>query len=271
MIRLPSQFEIAGRALRQALRERSAPPGAVVLAYHDVVVAEPAENEWVVSVERLRSHVKTLRRLGFQIVPLPDLMDRYLTGESVDQMAALTFDDALAGVYRFGAPALADLDAPATVFVVSDAPAGPPAWWPNSGPIMTNDELLDLASVGWTIGAHSATHSSLPSVDPAALVDEVTGCRKRLVERGFDEPDFFAYPFGHYNENVVAAMADAGFRASFSFLNGRILGELDRLRLPRLTMGIHSTPSRLAYHLLRAADTWPDHQLPAVVGDASQG
>jgi len=266
MIRLPSQFEVAGRAFRHMVRERSAPPGAVVLAYHDVVVAEPAENEWVVSVARLRSHVATLRRLGFEIVRLPDLMDRYLAGDSVDQLAALTFDDALAGVYRLGAPALADLDAPATVFVVSDAPAGPPAWWPNSGPIMTNDELLDLRSAGWTIGAHSATHASLPGVGLDALADEVTGCRDRLIERGFSTPDLFAYPFGHYDANVLDALGDAGFRAGFSFLNGRVHGDLDLFRLPRLTMGIHSTPSRLTYHLLREAESWPDHQLPAVTG-----
>jgi len=266
MIRLPSQFEVAARSLRRAVNERSAPPGAVVLAYHDVVAHEPAENEWVVSVERLRSHVATLRRFGFEIVPLPEMMDRWLGGDSVDRMAALTFDDALEGVWRFGAPALADLDAPATVFVVSGAPGGPPAWWPESGPVMTNDALLELASIDWTIGAHSATHGSLPTMGLDALVEEVAGCRDRLVERGFVAPDLFAYPFGHYDSTVVDALHDAGFRAGFSFLNGRLHGDLDPFRIPRLTMGVHSTPSRLAYHLLREADSWPDHQLAAVTG-----
>ncbi|MCW2816684.1 MAG: hypothetical protein JWN84_4139, partial [Nocardioides sp.] len=38
----------------------------------------------------------------------------------------------------------------------------------------------------------------------------------------------------------------------------------DVLRLPRFTMGAHHGRLRLAYHLARPADSWPDHQLDRV-------
>lgn len=244
-------------------RTRQGADGAVVLAYHDVVAAEPGENEWVVSARRLRMHVETLRRMGFSIVPIGELIDRMAANDPIDRLAVLTFDDALLGVHRHAAPILADLDAPATVFVVSDAPEGPPAWWPNSGPIMSADQVAEMQREGWTIGAHSRTHASLPTLSAGDIVHEVSGSRAALQARGFGAVDTFAYPFGHYDSRVLEAIAGAGYRAAFTFLNGRITSGLDRFRLPRLTMGVHSTAARLAYHLLRPADTWPEHQLEA--------
>ena len=263
MIRLPPNVQIASQAVARALRTRQGAPGAVVLAYHDVVAQEPGENEWVVSAARLRSNGATLRRLGFDIVTLSDLMERFRAGQSVDRLAVLTFDDALLGVYRYAAPVLAELGVPATVFVVSDAPEGPPAWWPNSGPIMSNDQVHELAREGWTIGAHSGTHASLPTLSGLALADEVGGARNRLGARGFPDTEYFAYPFGHYDDAVLEELRAAGFTAGFTFLNGRVDLGLDQLRLPRLTMGVHSSSARLAYHLLRKSDSWPDHQLDA--------
>lgn len=264
--RLPAlrdKAALVARTATAAARTRQAADGAVVLAYHDVVESEPGENEWVVSAARLRSHVVTLRRLGFEIVDLDHLLERFDAGESVDRLAVLTFDDALRGVHRFGAPVLADLDAPATVFVVSDAPEGPPAWWPNSGPIMAPSEVAELHREGWTIGAHSKSHASLPTQSPTDIADEVGGSRRDLQARGYGAVDAFAYPFGHYDQPVLEAMRAAGYRAGFSFLNGRVSLGLDRLRLPRLTMGVHSSAARLSYHLMRSPDSWPDHQLLA--------
>jgi hypothetical protein len=63
---------------------------------------------------------------------------------------------------------------------------------------------------------------------------------------------------------VRRAAGDAGYRAAFTFLNGRIDGRHDPFRLPRLTMGSHHSALRLAHHLGRPATSWPDTQLDAV-------
>ncbi|MDP9020793.1 MAG: hypothetical protein M3N25_08325, partial [Actinomycetota bacterium] len=57
-----------------------------------------------------------------------------------------------------------------------------------------------------------------------------------------------------------------GYRAGYSFLNGRITAGLDRYRLPRITMGRGQGRPRLAYHLVRSSRSWPDTQSDAVGG-----
>jgi len=252
------------------LTHRGPPPGGLILAYHDVVADEAGHNKWVVGVDRLRGHVETLRRLGYRIVHLTEIVDAVIAGRSPDRMAALTFDDALEGVYRFGAPTLAELGAPATVFVVSNAWSSAPAWWPGSAPVMTLEELQEMTALGWSVGAHSRTHPSLPSLAGPILAGEVAGAVEELQRLGFAPVDTFAYPFGHYNASVIEAVSASSCRAACSFLNGRVSAADDRFQLPRLTMGVHVSNQRLAYHALRSSASWPAHQVGESLGGGDE-
>ncbi len=253
-------------ALRQLGRRRAA-AGAVVLGYHDVVdpSATPAD-ALSVDPSLLAAHLDTLQRLGLTIRPLGELVDRLERGDDVDGLAAITFDDALVGVHR---QALAVLDAAgvsATVFVVADHLGVPPPWWPGSQRTMTETELREVAAAGHSIGSHTATHGSLPTATAADLERELVTSRHTLEAITGTPVDTLAYPSGHHDRAVRDAASAAGYRAAFTFLNGRILGGEDPWMLPRLTMGTHASPRRLAYHLLRSAGSWPDHQIE-VPGD----
>lgn len=267
MLKIKSPMQAAARGLAG----RAADAGGMVLAYHDVVEDMAGHNEWVVDQRSLRNHVIQLRRLGFRVVPLGTLVDALAAGDDATNMVAITFDDALVGVFDLAAPILAELDAPATVFVVSDAIGESPAWWPGSQPVMSDSSLDALASAGWTIGAHTRTHPSLPKLDAVAVRDEIDGCRRALQDRFGVPVDHLAYPFGHFDPTATIAARDAGFTAAFTFLNGRVAATDDRYRLPRLTMGTHMTGLRLGYHAARTSQSWPNHQLDEVLGDGATG
>ena len=126
---------------------------------------------------------------------------------------------------------------------------------------------MRVHSLGLTLGGHTRTHASLPSLTSSERADELSGCRADLERLTGSSVDLLAYPSGHHDSAVRAATRDAGFRAAFTFLNGRVGGGDDAYRLPRLTMGAHMTPHRLAYHLTRSARSWPDHQLDRVEGE----
>ena len=263
-----------GAAGRLATR-RSPLGGGVVLAYHDVVAGSAVDGPWSVTAAQLRTHLDVVRRLGFRFAPLSELTGRALRGESVDGLAAVVFDDALAGVARHALPILHELEVPSTLMTVSTAWGAPPAWWPGSAPTMTRAELVEAVAHGVDLAAHTRTHQSLAALadrGPSAageLRDEVAGCRDQLENITGSPVDLFAYPFGHHTPAVREAVEEAGYTAAFTFLNGRVEPGLDALRLPRLTMGAHQSGPRLAYHLARAADSWPDHQLDRVSGDAA--
>ncbi|WP_323793383.1 polysaccharide deacetylase family protein [Nocardioides sp.] len=263
--KLKAPLSAAGRLVTR----RSGRGGGVVLAYHDVVAGAEVDGPWSVTADQLSTHLRVVRRLGFTFVTLADLTRRTLAGESVDGLAAIAFDDALAGVARNALPILHEQGVPSTLMTVSTAWGNQPAWWPGSDRTMTRAELAEAVGHGVDLAAHTRTHTSLTALasGPAgALRDEVEGCRDELEDLTGAPVKLFAYPFGHHDPAVREAVETAGYDAAFTFLNGRVGSGLDRHRLPRLTMGAHQSAARLAYHLARPAHSWPDHQVDRVDG-----
>ncbi|MEJ7770695.1 MAG: polysaccharide deacetylase family protein [Geodermatophilaceae bacterium] len=259
--RLRNVLETSGRLAHT----RSVPSAGVVLAYHDVIAAgESPPNPYAVTARALRAQLRLVKRLGLRLVELSEFTDRLLYGAGTAGLASVTFDDALVGVYRHALPILLEEEAPATLLPVTGVLGVRPEWWPGSARTMTRSELDDAVAAGLGIAAHTRTHRSLPELDDSTLADELAGARAELADIAGQPVDVLAYPFGHHDARVRSVARAAGYRAGFTFLNGRMRGGEDLFRLPRLTMGQRSSRLRFGYHLSRPADSWPDHQLPAV-------
>jgi peptidoglycan/xylan/chitin deacetylase (PgdA/CDA1 family) len=239
--------------------------GAVVFAYHDIDDDGGNATTYLATPERLRTQLLSVMSWGLSFVGLGELCDRHDRGESLDGLAAISFDDGLHGVYRHALPILRELDVPATVFVVAD-PGSCAQPWPGSR-TMTDQEVRALAENGVTIGSHTMSHSSLPDLDADELRYELRTSRARLEEVAQHPVDLLAYPYGHHDPRVRAEAREAGYRAGCTFLNGRFTPEVDPYRVPRLTMNDQHRP-RLAYHVARPASSWPDHQLDVVLDRA---
>lgn len=256
-----SRVPHAARAMVELIRGRARASG-VVLAYHDVTAREA--HGLSVTAPRLRAHIRLLRRLGLRIAPLAELDERLNSGRSCAGLAGLSFDDGLIGVHRHALAVLQEEKAPATVFAVSNALGVAPAWWPGSVRTMTRTELAEVVAAGVGVGAHTRTHPSLPSLADDALRAELRDCRIELEDLFGKPVAAVAYPSGHHDVRVRAAARAAGYRTGFTFLNGRLSGTENLYTLPRFTMTARHQPARLAYHLARRADSWPDHQRDVV-------
>jgi peptidoglycan/xylan/chitin deacetylase (PgdA/CDA1 family) len=236
-------------------------PGAIVFAYHDVGDDPANTTDYYVSPAMLRDQLSWGQAWGLRFVDLTTLTDAVQRGAGLDRLAAIVFDDSLVGVHHHAMPVLADMGLPATVFTVSAALGSSPPWWSGAARVMTRDELLELPSAGIRVQSHTRTHPSLPLLDDRGVQREIADSRAELEDLVQAPVDLFAYPFGHYDRRARAVVAESGYRAGYSFLNGRITAGLDRYRLPRLNMWPGQTRARLAYHLARPASSWPDHQL----------
>lgn len=253
-------------AIRALAGGRITTPGGLVLAYHDVVPGTDDLYDYAVTAEQFRDHLDWVTAAGLRIAPLAELVDRLVEGRPLDGLVAIAFDDCLEGVRRHAAPVLLERGLPATLFAVSDVLGRHPVWWPDAGLVMSAGALAELADAGLAVGAHTRTHPSLPALAPAALRDEVAGSGDALADSLGRRPELFAYPFGHHDDAVRAAVAEAGYRAGFSFLNGRVTAGLDLFRLPRLNAHAGLDRPRLLFQLARPAASWPDHQAAAVHG-----
>ncbi len=270
IVYLPLVKRLRGPLSALLARARRAPgPGHIVLGYHDVLAPGSESVGLSVSSSDLRRQIEQVREAGYTVVSVDELVDALETASDTGPLAAITFDDALGGLWEHGMEALADLEAPATVFVVADHLGVDPPWWPGMPATMTAHQLGTWVAAGHTVGSHSRSHRSLPELTDSELAVELSGSRIKLqnllADVGVEQAvDLLAYPSGHQSAWVRVGAELAGYRAAFTFLNGRAEVGNDLLRLPRITMGEHSTAMRFAYHLYRAADSWPDHQLDSV-------
>jgi peptidoglycan/xylan/chitin deacetylase (PgdA/CDA1 family) len=142
---------------------------------------------------------------------------------------------------------------PATVFAIGANGDGQALRWPEIArwtdsphhaelASLTWDELRDLQRAGWEIGAHSMTHASLPTLSDQDLAFEVEASRSVIAER-LGSCTTFAYPYGHHDDRVVAAVRRAGFTAACTLAGSHPVDE--PFRRPRV--GIYRRDSGLRF------------------------
>jgi peptidoglycan/xylan/chitin deacetylase (PgdA/CDA1 family) len=188
---------------------------------------------------------------------------------------AVTFDDGWVSVLRHGFPILRSLAVPATVFVAAglvDTHEQPlrgtviDPWQdtPHRDELhcLSWEQLRELASGGWEIGAHSMTHPLLTGVDDARLAWELQQSKRRCEEMLGVPCRTMAYPTGDFDERVEKAVAAAGYEAAAA-LPRRFDDSSDPLAWPRVS--IQRRDRDLAFRMkvspvvraLRRSPVWP--------------
>lgn len=206
-----------------------------VLTYHGVGAAtdEQDPSRLVVTPARLRSHIAHLQGRGYRFLRASDLVGREVrSGEAV-----LTFDDGFLD-WRTGLlPVLEELKVPATLYVNPGLWGGqhadvhgPP------GRLLDRAQAAELAASPWVeLGSHALTHRDLRTLDDATVRDELVGS-KAVIEDLTQRPCLtHAYPFGLYDERVVAAAEEAGYQLAWDWLPGRWERPLAAPRMPAPT------------------------------------
>jgi peptidoglycan/xylan/chitin deacetylase (PgdA/CDA1 family) len=113
--------------------------------------------------------------------------------------------------------------------------------------VMTVEEVRKILASGLIeIGAHSVTHSLLSSLTSAEQSSEITGSRDACCDLVGYRPCTFAYPFGDYNDDTVAIVADAGFGLACTTDAFGVGRDAQRLRMPRLRVGEWTVPELVA-------------------------
>lgn len=215
-----------------------------VLVYHGVGDAGDGDDpkRLLTSPRHLQAHVRFLQRCGYGFATAEEVEGRPRRGHVV-----LTFDDGWRNWITAGAPLLEQLGVRATFYVC-------PGLWGSHHPDVSGPEgrLLDeqgareLHERGFELGAHSLTHPDLRSLDDRVLDHELRAS-KEAVETVTDRPcRTFAYPYGLYDDRVVAAAARAGYQLAFIW--GR--GPWRSLAAPRLPAPPRHGSLRLAGKLL---------------------
>lgn len=100
--------------------------------------------------------------------------------------------------------------------------------------LMSADQVRALSASGHEIGAHSATHPILTTLDDRELEAEVSGVRARLEAMLGRAVRGFCCPNGTYDARVLAAIGRAGYAYAPTTRFGRVERGASPLELPRI-------------------------------------
>ena len=184
-----------------------------------------------VTLEQLEAHIAELKSAKYSVLPLGQIVDRLIAGDSLPERAvAITIDDAYRSTYTEAWPRFRAAGLPITVFVAtSHIDQG-------SSRRLTWGQLREMAAAGVTIGQHSVTHLHMPTATPDQNRREITDATRRFSEELGLKPDIFAYPYGETSLAVVETVRAEGFKAAFGQHSGVAGSSGDMFYLPRFAM-----------------------------------
>ena len=195
----------------------------MILMYHHIAppAVVPKEHtplegwDFTHTPEGFERQLVELKQRGYQFVPLADLVrDIQKRGSEPAQTVVITFDDGWLDNYTYALPILKRLSIPATFFCTTGHIQNGAA----DSRKMNVAQLRELLAAGMTIGGHSRTHPDLTQLTTEEARNEIAGCKKDLEQALGIAVQFFAYPGGAFNRNVVHLTQAAGYTAACSVL-----------------------------------------------------
>ncbi len=184
-----------------------------ILMYHvigRIKPGTPLKLPWV-SPEEFRSQVRALKRAGFNAVTQRQVWKAWHHGGKLpSKPIVFSFDDGYSGQVRHALPILRRAGWAGVLNLTLE----------NLREMGGTRAVKRMIRAGWEVESHTLTHPELTTLAPEDLRRQLSGSRKRL-RRLFHVPvSFFCYPGGRYNDAVIAALRDAGYKAATTVVAG---------------------------------------------------
>jgi peptidoglycan/xylan/chitin deacetylase (PgdA/CDA1 family) len=195
-------------------------------------------------------------RKKYTIVSLNEIMD-FVEGKRglPKKTVAITFDDGYDDNYFVAYPYLRRYDLPATIFVATDfnqkttLADGRTVF----AKMLSWNEIKEMSQNGITIGAHTLTHRDLMNMDLEEIRKEIFRSKEEIERQIGKRVDYFAYPFGRYNDETLKLVRTLGFRGAFGGI-GTIQQGANVFDLKRIPVYSSDTFLMFSVKLTRATD-----------------
>jgi peptidoglycan/xylan/chitin deacetylase (PgdA/CDA1 family) len=208
-----------------------------VLTYHRVVsLPAVGQLDLIVDPANFAAELAAIHGAGYHTITQTQLFDAMYKGARLPSKPIIvSVDDGYVDDVRTILPDLKRLHMVATFFVITGR---------TSEPGFVNDsQIRELDRAGMDVGDHTAHHVDLRAITPSELRMETAGSR-HVLERILGHRVYaFAYPFGAYNDAVVAAVKQAGFTLAYTTGSGSTESTSAPLTMPRIHVGRSETPT----------------------------
>ena len=150
----------------------------------------------------------------------------------------ITFDDGFKNNLVEALPILKKNRFSATCYIISQNIGGINHWDLDKGipenPLMDENEIQQWIHGGMEIGSHTRNHARLSESDIKLATQEITKSKLDLENQFGCPVEHFCYPYGSYNDEIVAITKRAGYSTATTVDRGRAKSGDNLLTLPRI-------------------------------------
>ena len=185
-----------------------------ILMYHSISYEKG--NTARIPKEKFREQMKYLKDNKYTALTVDELYSYMQTGKIVPKKPiVITFDDGYKDNYTTAYPILKEFGLKATVFVITNT-------IDTDKNYMTSNEIKSMDSNNIRIESHTTVHEQLDKISYSDNVKTMTASKAKLEKILGRNINYLAYPYGTYNDNIIKAAKESGYKLAFSTQYGWI-------------------------------------------------
>jgi len=171
-----------------------------------------------ISTKELRKEFNYLKKNGYKVVPLIDIIKKVNANEEVPKnWVAFTIDDGFKSFYTHGLSVFKEFGYHFTLFIAVMYTEK------NYKDYVSWKQLKEIAKHG-DIEFHSYGHGHFPNMSNQEIIDDMDKGLALMKKHLNYEPNLFVYPYGEYDERVARVIKPYGFKAVFNQNIGAVHG-----------------------------------------------
>ncbi|HEX5668648.1 MAG TPA: polysaccharide deacetylase family protein [Chitinophagaceae bacterium] len=189
-----------------------------ILCYHQIREFRTKDSErakdYIVPPGKFEAQMKLLADSGFTTILPAQLMEYLKYGVPIPERSVMIhFDDADLSQYEVAKPVLDKYGFKACYFIMTVVL--------NKPGYMKREHVKQLSDEGHVIGSHTWDHMNVKKMEEKDWAIQVEKPSRQLSEITGKPVEYFAYPFGLWNEEVANELDHHGFKAAFQLSEKR--------------------------------------------------
>lgn len=212
-----------------------------ILMYHRIATVPGDRNS--LPKEKFEQQLQYLANNNYTTISPKMLYDYYTHSTPLPKKPILlTFDDGYSDNYTEALPLLLKYNMSAVVFPIGNW-IGKPNHWENFGKqettTMTFEQLISWQKNKMDIQSHTLEHPFLTACSQKQLEIELSKSKDFLEKQLHKTIDYLCYPYGVFNENVIAIAKKVNYKMAFAIFENVPLWNINLFALPRIPIPSH--------------------------------
>lgn len=182
--------------------------------YHSIRehVGNEKHNKWRVKPQDFEKQMNWFYKNNWKSFTISELSK---LDEIPEKSFVITFDDGYEDNYLNAFPILKKYDFKATIYLVPNQKTN--HWEEKNTSVLSNllneKQILEMLNSGLIeFGSHTLSHVNLSTINDEQLLNELKKSKEEVEKITNKECEAFAYPYGKFDDKIVQAVKNVGYK-----------------------------------------------------------